>query len=120
MVYISTKEASNNWDISERRIRGLCQEGRIEGAVKIGRNWAIPVDAHKPVDARQSEQKKYLGLVCLVFLDRECHGNQCQVCKRCNLYSSTFPVECPGIQVCQTQFFEIRNGINNPAQIARK
>ncbi len=61
MVYISTKEASNNWDISERRIRGLCQEGRIEGAVKIGRNWAIPVDAHKPVDARQSEQKKYLS-----------------------------------------------------------
>ena len=52
MAYISTKEASNNWDISERRIRGLCQEGRIEGAVKIGRNWAIPVDAHKPVDAR--------------------------------------------------------------------
>ncbi|MGB9343753.1 Fic family protein [Trichococcus sp.] len=62
MAYISTKEASNNWDISERRIRGLCQEGRIEGAVKIGRNWAIPVDAHKPVDARQSEQKMYLGL----------------------------------------------------------
>lgn len=35
MVYISTKEASNNWDISERRIRGLCQEGRIEGVVKL-------------------------------------------------------------------------------------
>ena len=62
MAYISTKEASNNWDISERRIRALCHEGRIEGAVKIGRNWSIPADAYKPVDAREGTRKKYLGL----------------------------------------------------------
>lgn len=62
MKYISTKEASEKWGISDRRIRVLCQEGRIEGAVKIGRNWSIPFDAVKPIDAREGIQKEYFGL----------------------------------------------------------
>lgn len=62
MKYISTKEASEKWGISDRRIRVLCNGGRIEGAVKIGRNWSIPVDAIKPVDARKGNKKNYLGL----------------------------------------------------------
>lgn len=62
MKYISTKEASEKWEISDRRIRVLCQEGRIEGAVKIGRNWSIPFDAAKPIDAREGIRKEYFGL----------------------------------------------------------
>lgn len=62
MKYISLKEASNNWKISDRRIRSLCSEGRIEGAVKIGRNWSIPADSVKPADARVGTQNTYLGL----------------------------------------------------------
>lgn len=54
MKYMSSKEASEKWGISDRRIRVLCNEGRIEGAIKIGRNWSIPFDANKPVDARVS------------------------------------------------------------------
>lgn len=60
--YISTKEASDKWGISDRRIRVLCSEGRIEGAIKIGRNWSIPEDAFKPIDAREGIKKKYLGV----------------------------------------------------------
>jgi len=62
LKYISIKEVSEKWQISDRRIRVLCGEGRIEGAVKIGRNWLVPEDAVKPVDAREKEKKKYLGL----------------------------------------------------------
>lgn len=62
MKYISLKEASEKWKISDRRIRVLCNEGRIEGAVKIGRNWSIPADAVKPVDARVGTRNTYLGL----------------------------------------------------------
>ena len=62
MKYISTKEASEKWGISDRRIRVLCNAGRIEGAIKIGRNWSIPVNAIKPVDARETNKKNYLGL----------------------------------------------------------
>ena len=30
----------------------MCAEGKIQGAVKFGRDWAIPADAEKPKDAR--------------------------------------------------------------------
>jgi Fic family protein len=59
---MSTKKASEKWGISDRRIRVLCNEDRIEGALKIGRNWSIPEDATKPMDAREGNRKKYLGL----------------------------------------------------------
>ena len=50
--YMTTKEAEKRWSISERRIRQLLQDGRIEGAVKVGNSWNIPIDADKPVDKR--------------------------------------------------------------------
>lgn len=62
MRYMSITEASKVWEISDRRIRVLCAEGRIEGAVKFGRNWSIPYEATKPADARISYKKSYRGL----------------------------------------------------------
>lgn len=52
MEFMTTKEAVEKWNISERRIRQLLQDGRIEGAVKVGNSWNIPIDADKPVDKR--------------------------------------------------------------------
>ncbi len=52
MDFMTTKEAVKKWNISERRIRQLLQDGRIEGAVKNGNSWNIPIDAIKPVDKR--------------------------------------------------------------------
>lgn len=52
MEYMTTGDAVKKWNISERRIRQLLTEGRIEGAIKIGGNWNIPVDAEKPLDKR--------------------------------------------------------------------
>lgn len=62
MEYMGIREASEKWEISDSRIRLLCREGRIEGAKKIGRNWAIPFDSIKPIDAREVINKKYTGL----------------------------------------------------------
>lgn len=56
MEFITTKEAVKKWNISERRIRQLLQDGRIEGAVKNGNSWNIPIDATKPVDKRVIKQ----------------------------------------------------------------
>lgn len=50
--YMKIQEASEKWEISDRRINTLCLQGRIEGAVKFGTTWAIPVDAEKPKDER--------------------------------------------------------------------
>ena len=52
MKYMTTSDAVKKWNISERRIRQLLTEGRIEGAIKIGGNWNIPADAEKPLDKR--------------------------------------------------------------------
>ncbi len=52
MDFISVKEASKKWEISERRIQKLCEENRIEGVSKFGRSWLIPKYAEKPIDGR--------------------------------------------------------------------
>ena len=46
------KEISAIWGISERRVTKLCIEGKISGAVKVGRQWQIPDDAERPADKR--------------------------------------------------------------------
>lgn len=50
--YITIKDLSEKWGITPRRVQILCSNGKIEGAVKFGRDWAIPKDAGKPEDRR--------------------------------------------------------------------
>lgn len=52
-MFISTKEAAQKWGISERRVRVLCKEGRVDGAVQSSWAYLIPRDAPKPGDGRQ-------------------------------------------------------------------
>ncbi len=52
MEYMTIKEASVKWEISVRRIQVLCSTGRIDGVIRFGRAWAIPISAEKPNDAR--------------------------------------------------------------------
>ena len=51
-MYITVKQASEKWGISDRRVRVLCSEGKIPGAYQEGRTWKIPYDAIKPTDGR--------------------------------------------------------------------
>ena len=55
---ITTKEAAARWGLSERRVNELCKTGRIVGAYKNGRCWAIPADAQKPIDSRYKDIEK--------------------------------------------------------------
>ena len=50
--YIHVKEAAKLWNIGERQVSHLCKIGKVNGAVKQGRTWMIPVDAEKPADQR--------------------------------------------------------------------
>lgn len=52
--YLSIKEAAEKWGVSERRINQYCSEGRISGAQKFGKSWAIPAEANKPGDPRKA------------------------------------------------------------------
>lgn len=55
--YRSTQEMAEKWGVSERRINQYCAEGRIPGAQRVGKAWAIPADAEKPADPRQTRRQ---------------------------------------------------------------
>jgi len=52
MDFISVREVASKWEISERRVQRLCEDGRIEGIERFGRSWMIPKSAQKPDDLR--------------------------------------------------------------------
>lgn len=58
--YDSIREAAEKWGVSERRINQYCSQGRIPGAKKFGKSWAITADAQKPKDPRQVKGEKPL------------------------------------------------------------
>lgn len=51
------KEMALIWNVTERSVTKFCNEGKIPGAMKVGKSWAIPDDAKKPVDGRVSSGK---------------------------------------------------------------
>ena len=63
MDYITAREASEKWGITQRRVQVLCAQGKIPGAILFGNAWAIPKDAAKPKDGRCNKdanlKKKY-------------------------------------------------------------
>jgi len=52
MEYMTIKEASIKWNLSERRIQAICSSGKYEEIIKFGREWAIPKSMEKPIDNR--------------------------------------------------------------------
>lgn len=66
---ISVEDAAGKWGISARRVRMLCAEGKVVGAVRDGKFWRIPADAPRPADGRSL---RYGGIpACLSALVRE-------------------------------------------------
>ena len=55
--YLTIQQVAEIWGVSIRRINTLCNEGKIEGAMKFGNTWAIPKEAEKPVDGRVKSGK---------------------------------------------------------------
>lgn len=52
MEFLTIKEIAEKWNVTPRRIQKRCSDGRIPGARKFGRDWAIPARTEKPTDAR--------------------------------------------------------------------
>lgn len=52
MDYISVQQAAKQWNLSDRRVRLLCEQGKIDGVIRQGRSYRIPAAAVKPVDGR--------------------------------------------------------------------
>ena len=50
--YITIREMAEKWNLTPRMVQKWCSEGRIPGASKFGKVWAIPENADRPVDGR--------------------------------------------------------------------
>lgn len=50
----SVEEAAAAWGVSTKRVRQYLAQGRVPGAVQLGRDWAIPAHAPKPQDPRRT------------------------------------------------------------------
>ena len=68
MDYIKVSQAAEKWGLSPRRVRVLCTENRINGVIKKGKLYMIPVNAPKPIDGRSLKGKDLSGEFVLIFL----------------------------------------------------
>ena len=71
MKYITVKEVAELWDIKERRVRTLAENGRIRGAKYEKNKWLIPIVAEKPIDRRKVNK----NIPTNIFIDDEEYGN---------------------------------------------
>ena len=62
-MFMTVKQASEKWGISDRRVRILCADGKIAGAYQEGRGWKIPMDAKKPADGRYKVTESLLSQI---------------------------------------------------------
>ena len=62
-MYMTVKQAAEKWGISDRRVRILCAEEKVSGAIREGRRWMIPVDTRKPVDGRIKAAESLLAAI---------------------------------------------------------
>lgn len=53
MNYLSVAQIAEKWEMTSRRVQVLCNQGRINGAQKVGNVWTIPETAEKPIDGRK-------------------------------------------------------------------
>lgn len=58
MEYLTSNEIAVKWDISSRRVRKLCEEGRVEGALQKSNLWLIPENSLKPEVFQRGRKKQ--------------------------------------------------------------
>lgn len=75
MEYMNVKEAAEKWGLTDRRVRILCEQERINGVIKKGRSYLIPADTEKPIDGRKLRGKavpvQYRSLFTRIDLKKE-------------------------------------------------
>lgn len=70
MNYLSVAQTADKWEMTPRRVQVLCNEGRINGAQRVGNVWTIPENAEKPADARKKISSKKEKINSSVSIER--------------------------------------------------
>lgn len=85
--YYTAKDIAKTWQLSHRRVSELCFDGRVDGAIMIGKMWLIPKNTQKPIDARTVESQ-FDGVLVKPFV--KWAGGKNQLLKE---ISSSYPNE---------------------------
>lgn len=104
MEYWTVGEAAKAWNITDRRVRLLCQTGRIDGAIRNGWSWILPKQS-KPGDARSLRHHKnrtlHIGFQSFKELD-ECR----QQIAKSPLYNDEMIIDVASV-VCLMQHIDV-------------
>jgi len=75
MHYLSVAEAAKKWGVSERSVRNYCAQGRVDGAILVGKTWKVPENAEKPTRLnKHTDTPKTLLEVLKVEKAAKLHG----------------------------------------------
>jgi len=55
--YMKIDKAAEKWGVTPRRVQAMCSGGKIDGAVRVGREWFIPEKLEKPKDGRTKDAR---------------------------------------------------------------
>lgn len=70
MNFLSVAQTAEKWKMTPRRVQVLCNEGRIDGAQRVGNVWTIPENAQKPEDARKKITTKTKRINENIYIER--------------------------------------------------
>jgi len=128
--YMSLAECGEKWKMALIKIEQLCEEGKVEGAAKLGKAWIIPIDAEKPIIksclSRPVIPKNKLQEAALEHIEA---GESFTVDKikegdKTFIVSSVFPRQGPTLEELQLSFFtwaiEREMGISLPPEALKK
>lgn len=62
-MYITVKQLAEKWVISDRRVRTIFKEGKIDGAYQEGRTWKIPYNTLKLIDGRYKIKESLISII---------------------------------------------------------
>ena len=62
MEYRAAQEIAEEWGLTDRAVQKRCAAGRVPGARKFGRPWAVPADAEKPAHLRAAARPALAAL----------------------------------------------------------
>ena len=69
MAFISVKEYAQEHGLSERTVRNYCAQGKLPGAILIGKTWSIPSD--QPLPQRINAHNKISPLLKALRAQKE-------------------------------------------------
>lgn len=67
MEYLTSADCAKKWNVSQKRVAIYCKEGRIEGAIMMGRMWMIPKEAKKNRGSEKSKKEQKFDIQGMIM-----------------------------------------------------